>query len=715
MLISCIIYKVEYKYIAIVGIIITLQLLFRVIIKYKLLLCKIIGIVMSAILQDMNHYLGNVHWCKIILFTYMVINKTIPLVGATVRILNSDHSWDNSTDFLIHDNTMAPIDKSIPVFSYENNKIISENCIGPATIKHMGGDTTFDCSKPLPIMLFGPIEVIHFGESTFLIGNTPCKDVMELEHRFLSDCKEPLNVGLILMVSSLVLTNITLTLIFRYIWMTRVTTIRGYKILTKSKGIMTYTLKMEKLKMSDRITYVNQSRPSVTIDSSNIKELKYTKKTFLVAFLLLIHPTLQNSILNETAKKEITLNGSMVMMNTGEKYAIGKEVFIIPPLLYHSVLTPIYKTAETKEQMVKEWFCHDPSCNEYGPCSGYGQYGRLMSNTFGNRTNQLGDRGFVTRYCSWGSTGCFMKDGCWRWAVTSLFQYKSLYTVYETGTIRVNTRKDLTKSEHCTLRVGAVPEIPRLDTHSVVKTPEKDFYLCPFPTNKYTPTRAKLGDVQIFEDNKIMIAPDRMICTSLRIHGPSCSGGSVVMRSILEKCLRMPGNMNGFNIDMDTKGLRLTHRGLEPVELTCPNSVPITSGVTSCGVVAWKLWRLGNSAQEAKLSATTTAGLQSQSILVPGPCGIGHVFVRCGGSTTAISVSWLPKCANDPTIAEHVYLTEEEISVYKELTIEGSAEEYENQFNLLAIKKFFSRCMGVGLSGYGMFMLAGLVFLLLRK
>lgn len=198
--------------------------------------------------------------------------------------------------------------------------IVFPHCDGSISVQSVNGNFTVPCNRLKYTKLFGPLIVTTEWARYFLENDNFYSEMVPDSSDKLKPCRgKTAHYVALILVLDLVL-SLSLWMVLRYIWMTRVSNAKGYRILTKKGHIFHFEMELEKKPYDGSIRYVRRDKPKVTIDSPSIRTRKYTTISTILAVLFFIHPSM-------TAPSS-TLLGASQMGPHYYKILVGQEYYI---------------------------------------------------------------------------------------------------------------------------------------------------------------------------------------------------------------------------------------------------------------------------------------------------------------------------------------------------------------------------------------------------
>lgn len=563
---------------------------------------------------------------------------------------------------------------------------------GIYTVETVVGKGQMDISNMRSLLFFGPLHVSNGTCSQIIEANPICHDHSSDSGLFEVPCKNSMSTltASLIWLSCLVL--FIEILIIRYLYITKWFTIDGYTLLTLTANGNEWCYKLvSKAKMT--VLFVKEEDKSKALLPSgaegDFKILKINKRKIILFFLFLTSPVDQ-SMARVLHKDTNVLEDISMSLAEGDKIVLGNFSLLALKARRSHPVTYLYDTYNFSTFSENDWHCSDSACNSHGQCGVGGATG-VPDGHKAWRMEKDTHLHFYQRFCNWGSTGCFLHQGCYMWFIDVQMRDNDKTQVYDVGPAIQDNEVRTNDARDCIVR-SVEDKTPTFVSKWTLVDRLGKMMLCPFQDNHRNPTKGALGDVQLFSDMSIAIDQSMFSCVHSSTDGPSCSAVSSSLESVLSRCSPIPGRVGsslfkfeeGFLIEESGEALHIT--------LSCrKESIKLMSNV-SCGGVT--LFLYGREKSQDGIILLVKPVVKDDHSTWEGviPCTHKKYTIPCNSHGLAIRVPWPSACLDSMNITSRHIIPENTLTDYE--TLELGSRKYEEPGS--GILDEFSRTLTMG-------------------
>lgn len=530
---------------------------------------------------------------------------------------------------------------------------------------------------------FGPLHITNQTCRQTLETNPICYDHSSDSGLFSVPCRTNISKLTVIMILMALLVTIIEVSIFRYFYITKWFTIKGFvlKEIIDKNGCWYYKMVsadcQRVLYSSDRSD--RDSLESTTPLTGDFKTFKIEKKKIILFFLLLSRPVDVMASPLFTPNSQSVINSEFILQE-GDTLSIGNFSLLVETARRTHPLTFLYDTYNYSIYSEKDWHCSDNACNSHGPCGKGGSVGVPLGSRAWNmqKDNKLH---FYQRFCNWGSSGCFMHQGCHKWFIDVQMRPEDRASIYDIGQAIQDSRVVTNGANDCKL-ISVSDKTPTfVSKWSFAKRGTED-YICPYQDNHRSPVKGTLGDIQLSEKNDIVMDQSMFSCISSIGEGPSCAITESSLNSVLDRCVKLPGLLGSSKFSLENGYLVEETGESVSVTLSCDSKSLKTVSNDSCGGVLLSLYGREKSTSGVILTIKPKVmdnhGIWHGSV----PCSDKLVTMPCSSQGLHIRVSWPSKCLDSIKIDSKQIIPESVMADYSQLQL-GSVKVSDMETGLL--------------------------------
>lgn len=630
-----------------------------------------------------------------------------PRSGPTIRRIhqNSTHHFSDSCRTAVRD-----------------GRVSVAGHVGRVSITTFYGDFSVDSDFVNRTIYYGPL-IIRFGSCKILqMGSKVCAKGEGLEIGFGSSC-DPRDSPIYITLCVLQLWFLLLLIVVaRYVWIRCHWAPKGFRLVGSVGRLHNFVQTYEGTPVSTLFSKrtAKEIEEELSQRRSEGKTIRFRGR-MLIHSLLLFHVKIHNVVGELHSFKGVA--GELDSLAFGHvSLAVQKSRVVIP-------LIQDYSTSRWYTVPNFDYFCQQSGCNSNGLCTSYKPTGDWVSeriwlrpsreqevdNQKHWRRDQDEESWVFRRYCYSSAFSCKFTEGCWKGDLRYVFPRFENHTVYSLGGEQ-EVIEILVQTSETDVGVDAkFTSHPPLTRHSIIKTPNLGYWLCPFPSNKGFSVSGQLGDFQYNQEGSYMFGRDTAICYQDEIYGPKCEVSESFIDRMSIFCTALPSRINSFNFWVEHGYLVYSKPDNLKITLTADVPLNLSHNTSGCSIISKKVYGVRGDFNTLTIVYQTHPAVQGPSLVMLLPCVNVSVQLSCSSTEHYYPISADEECLSTLLDYQQHILDDSHVSILKSSHVNTYEPSHPipSLWSTLTFNPFHN--LLTYLSGSGLLVLLLLFILILRR